>query len=148
MTTGYLVRDGRYAGMIAKANNTTGNAVLGIGAGPGLVTTLGAAAIDLIHLIPLNRSFFIRKIMWYHALGVTVTLIFGTLGGAGGAVLVPMFPTQIALTGIPGEMTEDELSGVEFMLNSQAVPAGWDGSLYVTSSVAGVLISAEVAEKL
>lgn len=142
----YLIKDGRYAGLIAKSNNTTGNAVLGIGVGPGLVTTLGAAAIDLIHLIPVGRSFYITKIMWYNP-GVLATLIFGTMGGAGGIVLVPMFPTQLALAGIPGGMDEDECAGVEFMLNSQAIPLGWDGSLYVTSSVAGVQISCEVAEK-
>ena len=142
----HLITSGRYAGLIAKSNNTTGNAVLGLGVGPGLVTTLGAASIDRIHLVPVGRSFYVAKIMWYNP-GAQATLIFGTLGGALGAVLVPMFPTQIALAGLPGELTEEELVGVEFMLNSQAAPAGWDGSLYVTSSIAGVLISAEVAEK-
>ena len=140
----YLITTGRYAGLIAKSNNRTGNAGA-VGVGPGIVSTLGAASIDMIHQVPVGRSFYVVKIMWYSA--AQATLIFGTLGGAGGAVLIPMFPTQLALAALPGGMNEEELSGVEFMLNSQAAPAGWTGSLYVTSSVATVLISCEVAEK-
>ena len=139
----YLITQGRYTGLIAKSNNTVGNAALGLTPGPGLVTTLGAAAIDLIHLIPVGRSFYVTKIMWYSA--AFATLVFETLSNALAAV--PMFPTQQALAGIPGGLGEQDLVGVEFMLNSQAVPNGWDGSLYVTSSVAGVQISCEVAEK-
>lgn len=142
----HLLTSGRYAGLIAKSNNCIGNVALGVGAGPGLVITLGAASIDLIHQVPVGRSFYVSKIMWYNP-GVLATLIFGTLGGIAGIVLVPMFPTQNALPALAGEMLEEELVGVEFMLNSQAVPAGWDGSLYVTSSVAGIQISCEVAEK-
>ena len=142
----YLIKNGRYAGLIAKSNNSTGNAVLGVGVGPGIVITLGAASIDLIHLIPVGRSFYVSKLMWYNP-GVLATLIFGTLGGAGGITLVPMFPTQDALPGLAGELLEEELAGVEFMLNAQAIPAGWDGSLYVTASLAGIQISCEVAEK-
>ncbi len=141
----HLITSGRYAGLIAKSNNRTGNIALGVGVGPGLVITLGAASIELIHQIPLGRSFYVSKIMWYSA--VPATMVFGTLGGAGGITLVPMFPQQLALATIPGDVLEEELVGVEFMLNSQAIPAGWDGSLYVTSSVAGVQISCEVAEK-
>jgi len=59
-----------------------------------------------------------------------------------------MFPLQNAIAGIPGGLGEDDLANVEFMLNSNAAPNGWDGNLYVTSSVAGVVISCEVAEKL
>lgn len=143
----HLITNGRYAGLIAKSNNRT---VIGgiAGVGPGLVTTTGPAATDRIHQIPLGRSFYVTKIMWYHALGVNVTLVFGTLSNAAVPAMVQMFPTQLAINGIPGEILEEELAGVEFMLNSQATPLGWDGSLYVTSSVAAVQISAEVAEKL
>ncbi len=139
----HLITSGRYAGLIAKSNNVTGNLVLGFGAGPGLVITLGAASVDLIHLVPVGRSFYVTKIMWYSAVGAT--LLFSTLGNALAAV--PMFPLQLALAGIPGGLEEEELVGVEFMLNSQAVPNGWDGNLYVTASVAAVQISCEVAEK-
>jgi len=141
----YLITQGRYAGLIAKSNNTTGNAVLGFGAGPGLVITLGAAATDLIHQVPLGRSFYVTKIMWYSA--VFATLVFGTLSNAGVPAMVQMFPQQQALATIPGGLGEADLTDVEFMLNSQALPNGWDGNLYVTSSVAGVQISCEVAEK-
>lgn len=140
-----LITEGRYAGLIAKCNNTTGNLVLGLGAGPGLVITLGAASVDLIHQCPVGRSFYVRKILWYQNTGANATLIFSTLSNA--LVPVPMFPTQLAINGIPGGLGEDDLSGVEFMVNSQIAPNGWDGNLYVTSSVVGVLISCEVAEK-
>ncbi len=143
----HLITSGRYAGLIAKSNNTTRTAGGVVGVGPGLVITGGAGTIDLIHQIPVGRSFYVTKIMWYQVTGANVTLVFGTLGGAGGIVLVPMFPTQLALNGMPGELLEEELTGVEFMLNSQAIPIGWNGSLYVTSSVAAVQISCEVAEK-
>lgn len=140
----HLITNGRYAGLIAKSNNTAGNLVLGLVAGPGLVITLGAASIDLIHLVPAGRSFYVTKIMWYNP-GAQATLSFGTLSNA--LALVPMFPIQLALAGLAGDALEEELVGVEFMLNSQAVPLGWDGSLYVTSSIAGIQISAELAEK-
>ena len=139
-----LITQGRYAGMIAKSNNTAGNLVAGLVAGPGLVITLGAASIDLIHQVPVGRSFYVTKIMWYSA--AAATLLFGTLSNA--LALVPVFPLQNAIAGIPGGLGEDDLADVEFMLNSQAVPNGWDGNLYVTASVAAVQISCEVAEKL
>lgn len=141
----YLITNGRYAGLIAKSNNRT---LVGgvVGVGPGLVTTLGAATTDLIHQIPVGRSFYVTKIMWYQITGANLTLVFGTLSNAAVPAMVQMFPTQLALNGIPGGLLEEELTGVEFMLNS--VPLlGWDGSLYVTSSAAGVQISVEVAEK-
>lgn len=140
----YLITQGRYSGMIAKSNNTAGNLVLGLVPGPGLVITLGAASADLIHLCPVGRSFYVTKIMWYSA--AAATLLFETLSNA--LAPVPMFPLQNAIAGIPGGLGEADLVGVEFMLNSQAVPNGWDGNLYVTASVAGVQISCEVAEKL
>jgi hypothetical protein len=140
----YLINQGRYAGMVAKSNNMAGNLVLGLVPGPGLVITLGAASVDIIHLVPVGRSFYVTKIMWYSA--VNATLLFETLSNA--LAPVPMFPLQLALAGIPGGLEEEELVGVEFMLNSNAAPLGWDGNLYVTSSVAAVQISCEVAEKL
>ncbi len=144
----YLIADGRYAGMIAKSNNRSGAG--GVAAGPGIVTTTGPAATDIIHQITqasVLRSFYVLKLMWYQVTGANITLVFGTLSNAGVPAMVQMFPTQLAITGIPGGLVEDELAGVEFELNSQAAGAGWDGSLYVTSSAAGVQISAELAEK-
>jgi len=132
----YQITDGPYKGMVAKANNQ------------GLVTTTGPAATDLIHLIATGRSFYIRKLMWYQVTGANITMVLGTLSNAPVPALVPWFPTILAITGIPGGLNGEDLVGVEFMLNSQATPAGWDGSLYVTSSVAGVVIRAEVAEKV
>lgn len=140
----YLITQGRYAGLIAKSNNRSGAG--GGAAGPGIVTTTGAAATDMIHQVPLGRSFYVRKLMWYQVTGGNITLVFGTLSNAG--VMVQMFPTQLALSGIPGGLGEADLVAVEFMLNSQAAPNGWTGSLYVTSSVAAVDISCEVAEKI
>jgi len=140
----YLISQGRYVGMIAKSNNIAGNLVLGLVPGPGLVITLGAASVDLIHMVPVGRSFYVTKIMWYSAVAATMT--FGTLSNA--LALVPMFPLQNAIAVTPGGLNESDLADVEFMLNSQAVPNGWDGSLYVTASVAGIQISCEVAEKL
>ena len=140
----YLITQGRYTGLIAKSNNTAGNLVLGLLPGPGLVITLGAASADIIHQCPIGRSFYVTKILWYSA--VAATLQFETLSNA--AAAVPMFPLQNALAGIPGGLGEDDLANVEFMLNSVVAPNGWDGNLYVTSSVAGVVISCEVAEKI
>lgn len=141
----YLIKSGRYAGMIAKPSNRSGAG--GVALIPGIIVTTGAAGIDIIHAIPLLRSFYIIKLMWYNA-GAQATLAFGTLNNAGIPALVQLIPTQIAFAGLTGGMEEDELAGIEFMLNSQAAPAGWDGSLYVTSSLAGVQVSAEIAEKL
>lgn len=141
----YLITSGRYAGLTAKSNNTAGNLVVGLVAGPGLVITLGAASADLIHQCPLGGSFYVTKIMWYQNTGANATLDFYTLSNA--LVPVPMFPTMVAINGLPGGVNDDDLPAVEFMLNSQAAPNGWDGNLYVTCSVAGCLISCEVAEK-
>lgn len=143
----HLITSGRYAGLIAKSNNRSGAA--GVAIGPGIVIT-SAVGTDPIHQVPVGRSFYVSKIMWYHALVGNVLLVFGTLSNA--LAMVPMFPTQLALAGIPGELLEEELVGVEFMLNSQAAPAGWNGNLIVTATLAGVIvagvqISAEVAEK-
>lgn len=145
----YLITTGRYAGMIAKSNNRSGAG--GIAVGPGIVTST-AVGIDLIHQIALARSFYVTKIMWYHALGNNVLLVFGTLSNAAVPAMVPMFPTQLAINGIPGELLEEELVGVEFMLNSQAAPNGWNGNFIVTATLAGVIvagiqITCEVAEK-
>ena len=131
----YLITQGRYAGMIAKANNQ------------GLVTTTGAAATDLIHLIALGRSFYITKLAWYQVTGANITLALGTLSNAGVPAMVQWFPDLLTLSGIPGGLNEADLAGVEFMLNSQAAPNGWDGSFYITSSAVGVDIRCEVAEK-
>lgn len=145
----YLIKTGRYAGLIAKSNNRSGAA--GIAAGPGIVTT-SVAGLDLIHQIPVGRSFYVTKLTWYHALAGNVLLVFGTLSNAPVPAMVQMFPTQLAFSGIPGELLEEDLVGVEFMLNSQAAPAGWNGNLIVTATLAGVIsaavqITCEVAEK-
>ena len=147
----HLITSGRYAGLIAKSNNQAGNLILGITAGPGLVISLGALSADIIHSCPAGGSFYVTKIMWYQATGANVTLNFETLSNAPLPLPVVMFPTQLAITGMPGGLTEDELTGVEFMLNSDLV-AGWDGNLIVTATLAGVVvagvqISAELAEK-
>lgn len=143
----HLITSGRLAGLTAKSNNAAGNLVLGIVPGPGIVLTLGAASADIIHVCPLGKSFYVTKIMWYQNTGANIQMIFATLSNAPVPVPVPMFPVQQAINGIPGGLNEDDLVGVEFMLNSNAAPLGWDGNLYVTSSAAGVQISCEVAEK-
>ena len=136
-----LITEGRYAGMIAKGGNHSG--VGGVNAIPGMVITTGLGS--LLHQVPLGRSFYVTKIMWYNA-GVQATLNFGTLSNDG-VTPVPMFPTQIAFAGLTGILVEEELIGAEFMLNSLAAPNGWDGNLYVVASIAAILISVEVAEK-
>ena len=145
----YLITEGRYSGMIGKAGNRSGAA--GAAVGPGVVTT-SAVGLDILHTIPLLRSFYVTKIMWYHALAGDVLLTIGTLSNAAVPAMLQMFPAQLALTGIPGEMLEAELTGVEFLLNS--IPLlGWNGNLIVTATLAGVVsaavqISVEVAEKV
>jgi len=136
--------------MIAKSNNRSGAA--GVAIGPGIVTTTAVAATDIVHQIPVGRSFYVLKLMWYQNTGVNMTLVIGTLSNAGVPAMVQMFPTLLALPGIPGGLNENDLVGVEFMLNSQAAGAGWTGDLYVESYAAGVIaagvqISAELAEK-
>jgi len=143
----HLITIGRYAGLIAKANNRSGAA--GVAVGPGVVLS-SVAGLDMVHQVPVGRSFYVTKITWYHALVGNVLLVFGTLSNA--AAMVQMFPTQLALSGIPGGMLEEDLVGVEFMLNSQVAPNGWDGNLIVTATLAGVVsanvqITCEVAEK-
>jgi len=144
----YLITQGRYTGMIAKANNRSGAA--GAAIGPGIVTS-GAVGADPIHQIPVGRSFYVTKLMWYHALAGNVLLTFGTLSNAAVPAMVQMFPVQVALANVVGGRIEEELAGVEFMLNSVPL-VGWNGNLIVTATLAGVIvagvqISAEVAEK-
>jgi len=141
----YLIKTGKYAGMIGKSNNRSGAG--GVTLAPGVVTTLGAAFTDIIHAIPLNRSFYVRNLSWYNNTGANVTLVFGTITNAAPGVMVPVFPTQLAINTIPGGLNEEDLTSYEFLLNSAALAAGWTGSLYVTASAAGVEISAEIAEK-
>lgn len=137
----HLITTGRYAGMIAKGGNRSGAG--GATAVPGMVITTGLGS--LLHQVPLGRSFYVTKIMWYNV-GVPATLDFGTLSNDG-ATPVPIFPTQIALAGLAGALSEEELAGAEFMLNSLATPNGWDGNLYVVASIALITVSVEVAEK-
>ncbi|TET43282.1 MAG: hypothetical protein E3J60_00545 [Dehalococcoidia bacterium] len=138
-----LITEGRYAGMIAKAGNCSGAA--GAVAVPGVVVTSGAA-LDLLHIIPAGRSFYVTKIAWYNP-GVAATLQFGTQSNAPVPAMVPLFPLQAVLAGLGDVLVEEQLLGVEFMLNSLAAPNGWNGSLYVTASIALIQISVEVAEK-
>jgi len=145
----HLIINGRYAGLIAKSNNRSGAA--GVAVVPGIVIS-SVAGLDLVHQIPVGRSFYVTKITWYHALAGNVLLVFGTLSNAPVPAMVQMFPTQLAIANIPGGMLEEDLVGVEFMLNSQAAPAGWNGNLIVTATLAGVVsanvqITCEVAEK-
>jgi len=137
----HLITTGRYAGLIAKGGNRSG--VGGANAIPGMVITIGA--LSMLHQVPLGRSFYVTKIMWFNP-GVPATLDFGTLANDG-LTPVPMFPTQQALAGLDGALLEEELVGAEFMLNSLAAPNGWDGNLYVAASIAAITISVEVAEK-
>ena len=136
-----LITDGRYAGMILKSGNHSG--IGGADAHPGMVITTGLGS--LLHQVPLGRSFYVTKIMWFNV-GVLATLDFGTLANDG-VTPVPMFPTQTAFAGLEGGLTEEELVGAEFMLNPLAAPNGWDGNLYVVASIALITISVEVAEK-
>ena len=119
---------------------------------PLLITTGGN---DLLHAIALTtiaqqtfpaRSFVIRKIMWSNNTGVNATLRIGTLNGT--PAFVALLPTILALNGFDGELTEEELPGVEFITASALAAAAvrYDGSAYVLASVAGVLVAAEIEE--
>lgn len=141
----YLITTGRYAGMTAKQGNRSG-----IGGGdaiPGVAVTAGVppAAVAWLHQVPRDRSFYVTKIMWYNP-GVLATLAFGTLRNDGATALA-LFPPQVALPGLADGLTEEELVGVEFMLNPQPLLLGWDGNLYVVASIVGIFITVEVAEK-
>lgn len=131
-----------YEGYIRKAGNGGAIAAATV---PCLVTTTGAAAGDLLHTCPTGRSFVVTKIVWYQATGVGIVMVFGTRNNAAVPAIVPMLPSLLALTGIPGLLTEEEIPAVEFQVNNAVAPLGRDGNLYVVAA-AGVLVSVEVAE--
>lgn len=103
----------------------------------GLLTT--TAGPDLIHSIPLRRTFKIRRVIWSNNTGANETLIFGTLTNAG--VWVPLLPTITAITGFHD--TED-LPDVEFVNDRAAV--GMTGDAYVQASAVGLLVRLQVEE--
>jgi len=111
----------------------------------GMITTTGGN--DVLHLIPIGRTFFLTKIVWYQATGADLTFILGTLNNAAAPAFVPMLPTLLAITGIPGGLNKEDIPEVEWRVSNDVAPNGRSGNLIVVSSVAGLLISVEVAEK-
>ena len=110
---------------IRKANNA------------GLVVT--TAGPDLLHTIPIGRSFIVRKIMAYNPNAFNIALQFGTLNNAAIPAFVQVFPELVALGApipIDSEWTEFDLPNIEFMLNSLAAPNGRSGDLYVQETLA------------
>jgi hypothetical protein len=108
----------------------------------GLLTTTGG--LDLLHTLPNNRTAKIIKIMFYQNTGANVTLIFGTSTNLG--VAVPLFPTILAISGIPDFITLDELPDVEFIPDLTAGAAGLTGNIFVTASAAACLVRLTVEE--
>lgn len=133
-----------YEGLVRKAGNAGAIAAITV---PWLVTTTAVAIGDLLHTCPTGRSFFVTKLMWYQATGGGVTLQFGSRNNAAVPAFVPYLPTILALNGIDGVLTEEDLPPIEWLVDGAVAPAGRDGNLYVVSSVAGVLVSVEVAER-
>ena len=129
-----------------------GNAGLVAGGSPAVTTTGGN---DLLHIpgqmtvqtvtFPA-RTFIIRKIMWYNNTGANATLRIGTLNGT--PAFVDMLPTIYAPNLFDGELTEDELPGVEFIAAAPLAVAAvrFNGNAYVLASIAGVLVAIEVEE--
>lgn len=119
---------------IRKANNA------------GLVTT--TAGPDLLHIIPTVNptTVIIRKIMWYNNTGANVTLIIGTQDNVAAPGWVPLFPTIPCINGFDGELTEEELPEVEFVVDARAGAAGMTGDIMVQASAVGVLVRLEVEE--
>jgi hypothetical protein len=105
----------------------------------GLLTT--TAGPDLLHTIPLRRTFIIRKVMYYNNTGADVTLILGTQTNAG--VWVPLLPTFRAINGFNDW---EDLPDVEFVNDRTAGAGGVTGNALVQASAAGVLVRLLVEE--
>lgn len=112
----------------------------------GLVLT--TAGPDLCHTMPIASptTVKIRKIMWSNNTGADETLIFGTQDNVVPAGWVPLFPTITCINGFDGELTEEEIPEVEFVVDARAGVAGQTGDIFVQASAAGILIRLEVEE--
>ena len=114
----------------------------------GLVTT--TAGPDLCHTMPVANptTVKIRKIMWSNNTGANQTLIFGTQDNLAPAGWVPLLPTITCINGFDGELTEEELPEVEFIIDRRAAVAtpGMTGDIFVQASAAGILVRLEVEE--
>lgn len=118
----------------------------------GLVPT--TAGPDLLHTIPVGRSFKVRKVMVYNPNAFNVAFQLGTQDLALVPAFVQLMPDLVAL-GLPvpidSEWQELDLPNIEFMLTpvSAVVPLGQSGDLYVQETLAvgvGLLVSVEVEE--
>ena len=119
---------------IRKANNA------------GLVLT--TAGPDLCHTMPVATptTVKIKKIMWYNNTGALENLIFGTQDNVAPAGWVPLFPAIACVNTFDGELTEQELPDIEFVVDTQAGALGQTGDIFVQASAAGILIRLEVEE--
>jgi hypothetical protein len=112
----------------------------------GMVTTRLTPLFDPCHLIPLNRTARITKIMAYNNTGADVTLQFGTQDATAVPLFVQLFPDLVAIDTLDNEWLETEIPAVEFALDSRAGVLGRSGNIEVRASAAGVLVLIEVEE--
>lgn len=118
---------------------------MGNNAGALIAGTTGGGAEDLLHTLSLGRKAVIRKVVWYNPLAVNVNILLGTYTTAG--VFAQLLPTIIAIPTLSGSMEEEELSYVEFLLDTSAAAAGTTGDIYVQDAGAGgLIISLEIEE--
>lgn len=114
----------------------------------GLVTTTVVAIGNLCHTMPtvVPTTVIIRKIMWSNNTGNNETLIFGTRDNQVAPGWVPLLPTIRCINTFDGELTEEELPEIEFVVDGRAGVAGMTGDISVVASAAGILVRLEVEE--
>lgn len=103
----------------------------------GLVTTTGAATLDLVHTLSPGRSALIHNFHAYNNTGLQQTIIIGTQDNSGVALFVPLFPAITCPNGQDTILTEDELLQVEFRIDRQATVNGRTGNICIVASAAG-----------
>ena len=117
----------------------------------GLVTATAVATGDLCHTMPTRavagpRTAFLTKINCYNALGVNVTLQFGTLDrNPAGAAFVALMPIFLAIAGMDNEWLQTEIPAIEWISNETLTAAGRTGDIRCVTSGA-VTIAIEVYE--
>lgn len=114
----------------------------------GLVVTTLVAVGNLCHTLPIGRTAKITKIMWYNNTGALQTITFGTWDNTLPASLfVALFPAIDCVNNMDGELTEEEIPPVEFVLDTRLAALGATGDIYVLGSVANIQVRLEIREK-
>lgn len=112
----------------------------------GLVTMTGVGTANLMHTLALGRSAKITKIMAY-APGAAGTLQVGTRDRTAVPAFVALMPLFSVIGGLDNEWTHDQIPAWEFVSNSTAGALGRSGDIWILSTVAGITVLIEVAEK-